>query len=105
MSTEATHPPEAAKIGRHVYFWASITAWVMNFFIIPAFYYPMGLKSHYGPEGTVLAVAAGIVGGYGFFGCPRRPILLKLGTALVCIFSAVVGIYAVIQFIRFGQSK
>jgi hypothetical protein len=102
MSTSTT--PAAAKGGRRLYLWTSIAAWFMNFFIIPAFHYPMGPKSHYGPEGTILAVVAGIAGAYGFFGCPRRPILLKLGTALICIFSAAIAMYAVIQFIRFERS-
>jgi hypothetical protein len=101
MSTGTT--PAEAKGGSRLYLWMSVTAGLMIFFIIPAFCYPMGPKSHYGPEGTILAVVAGIAGCYGFFGCPRRPIPLKLGTALVCIFSATVAVFAVIQFIRFGQ--
>ena len=102
MSTGTT--PAEAKADRRFYLWASVAAWLMSFFIVPAFYYPMGAKSHYTPEGTILAVVAGAAGCYGFFGCPRRPTPLKLGTSLVCIFSAAVAMYAVIQFIRFGES-
>ena len=88
MSTVTT--PAEAKGGRRLYLWMTVAAWLMNFFVIPAFYYPTGPKSHYTPEGTILAVVAGIAGCFGFFGCPRRPVPLKLGTALVCIFSAAV---------------
>jgi hypothetical protein len=76
----------------------------MNYLVIPAFSYPEGPKSHYSLAGTVLAVGAGVAGCYGFCGFPRRPVLVKLGTGLVCVFSAVIAIYAVIQFIRFGQT-
>ena len=103
MSTDTVHALEAKRDCRR-YVWASVAAWFINFFIIPMFLYPMGVKSHYTLEGTILAGAAGMAGSYGFLGCPRRPVVLKLGTALVCVFSVVVAIDAVIQFFRFGRT-
>jgi hypothetical protein len=87
------------------YISASLGAWVLTFFFVPMFAYPMGWKSHYSIEGTLLACIAGMLGTYGFLGSPRRPIMLKLGTAIVCVFSAIIGIFAVIQYIRFGRSS
>ncbi len=104
MSPESPTQTRTVEQPSGHYVWASIVAFGMNFFVVPAFLYPLGERSHYSPTGTVLAVIAGAIGCYGFFGCPRRPILLKLGTALVCLFSAAIGINAVIQFIRFGHT-
>jgi hypothetical protein len=69
------------------------------------FLYPMGWKSHYSIEGTLLACIAGLLGAYGFLGCPRRPISLKLGTGIMCVFSLSMGTFALIQYFRFGRGS
>jgi len=101
MRGGSNHPATGANNYRR-YISASLGAWVLTFFFVPMFEYPMGWKSHYSLEGTLLACIAGMLGTYGFLGIPRRPVMLKLGTALVCVFSATIGVFAVIQYIRFG---
>ena len=103
MSADSNYAAQATKSGSIRYLWASIAAAGCSYFIVPAFHIPVGARSHYSFVGTVLAVVTGVLGGYGFFRCPRHPVLLKLGTAPVCLFSAAIAISAVIQFIRFGH--
>ena len=93
-----------SQTGRgRVYLWASVAAFILNFIFVPMFLYPEGPKSHYSPEGTILAAIAGALGCYGFFACPKRPVILKLLAGFVCVLSAVVGVFEVVQFIRFGH--
>jgi len=105
MSSGRGDPATGGKSNYRRYISASLGAWVLTFFFVPMFEYAMGWKSHHTIEGTLLACVAAVLGAYGFLGCARRPVSLKLGAGIVCVFSVSIGIFAVIQYIRFGRGS
>ena len=85
--------------------WPSLVGIAIAYIIAPAFYSPLGARSHLSIEGTGIAVLAFGVCSFGLIGNVHRPFWAKLVVLTAFAFTAVYAGWNVIAFIRYGGGE